>query len=73
MGFHRAVTTQLAATIAYNFADECGEAAGGVQITIQYQSATIAGVDAFGQAQLGFHHTTTRTSLRTGEPPIRDE
>jgi hypothetical protein len=46
---------------------------GGVQIAIYYQLAVLAGVGVFGQAQLGFRRTTTRTRFRTETTgPVRD-
>jgi hypothetical protein len=53
-------------------ADERGEVTGSVPVAIEHEGALIAAECPFGQAQLGFHHTTTRTRRGTGVPPARD-
>src|ERR1700716_1798292 len=55
-----------------DLADECGEVTGGIEITIERESALIAAAGPFGQAQLGFHHTTARTGLGGRVPPVRE-
>jgi hypothetical protein len=42
------------------------------EITIQPETALIAVVGAFGQAQLGFHHATARTCFGGGIPAVRE-
>ena len=41
-----------------DLADECGEVTGGIEITIERESALIAAECPFGQAQIGYHHAT---------------
>ena len=49
---------------------ERGEVARGIEVPVAAQVARLTAVLAFGQAQLGFHHTTTRTRLGAGKPPV---
>jgi hypothetical protein len=52
--------------------DERGEVTGSIEIAIEHEAALIAAECPFGQAQFGFHHATTRTSLGIGVPPVRN-
>jgi hypothetical protein len=54
VGFHRAVTTQLAATTAGDLTGECGEVTGGAPVAVEREPALAAGVGGFGPALVGF-------------------
>jgi len=59
-------------TCRHNPVHELGEVAGGVEITIEHETALIASECPFGQAQCGFHHATGRTGLGGRVPAVRD-
>jgi len=47
-----------------------GQVAGGVEITIQHETALVTAEHPDTQRQLDFHRATVRTRLGTGIPPV---